>query len=69
MTLSPIIVAIALICGEHVCSSMVYEPRFKDQVTCEAYLFTERNRRSKLNQQVVLDDCIVTTEERIKEFL
>ena len=64
-----IIVAIALVCGEHACSSMVYEPRFKDQVTCEAYLFTERHRRSKLNQQVILDDCITTTEERIKEFL
>jgi hypothetical protein len=48
---------------------VVYEPRFKDQVTCEAFLFTERNRRSKLNQQVVLDDCIITTEERLKEFL
>jgi hypothetical protein len=48
---------------------MVHEPRFKDQVTCEAFLFTERNRRSKLNQQVVLDDCIITTEERLKEFL
>jgi hypothetical protein len=48
---------------------MVHEPRFKDQVTCEAFLFTERSRRSKLNQQVVLDDCIITTEERLKEFL
>jgi hypothetical protein len=67
--MEPIIAAIALICGEHICSSVVYEPRFKDQVTCEAFLFTERSRRSKLNQQVVLDDCIITTEERIKEFL
>lgn len=63
-----IIAAIALICGEQGCSSIVYGPRFKDQVTCEAFIFTERFRRSQLNQQVVLDDCIVTTEERIKEF-
>jgi hypothetical protein len=66
--LESIIAAIALICGEHSCSSIVYEPRFEDQVTCEAFLFTERSRRSEINQQVVLDDCIVTTEERIKEF-
>jgi len=64
-----IIVAIALICGEHICSSMVHEPRFADQLTCEVFLSEERIRRAKLNQQVVLDDCITTTEERIKEFL
>lgn len=67
--MEPIIVAIALICGEHVCSSMVHEPRFADQLTCEVFLSEERLRRSRLSQQVVLDDCITTTEERIKEFL
>jgi hypothetical protein len=48
---------------------MVHEPRFADHLTCEVFLSEERLRRAKLNQQVVLDDCITTTEERIKEFL
>lgn len=64
-----IIVAIALICGEQECSSMVLEPRFENLQRCEAFLSDERFRRAKMNQQVVLDDCITTTETRIKEFL
>lgn len=64
-----IIVAIALICGESICTSKVLEPRFPDHLTCEVFLSEERLRRAKMNQQVVLDDCITTTEERIKEFL
>ena len=63
-----IIAAIALICGEHSCSSMVHGPRFENHLACEVFLSEERLRRSQLNQQVVLDDCIVTTEERIKGF-
>jgi hypothetical protein len=64
-----IIVAIALICGETSCSSVVHGPRFESQASCEAYLFADRTRRSAINQQVVLDDCIETTEEWIKETL
>lgn len=64
-----IIAAIALICGDNGCSSIVHGPRFADHLACEVFLSEERLRRSQLNQQVVLDDCIVTTEERIKEFL
>lgn len=63
-----IIVAIALICGEIVCSNVVYEPRFEDMATCEAYINNERQVRSLNQEQVVLDDCILTTEEIMKEF-
>ena len=62
-----VIVAIALICGEYLCGNVVYEPRFKDMETCEAYLGQERFNRRSNDEQVVLDDCILTTEERIKE--
>ncbi|CAB4190240.1 hypothetical protein UFOVP1202_39 [uncultured Caudovirales phage] len=63
-----IIVAIALICGEIVCSNVVYEPRFEDLATCEVYINNERQVRSLNQEQVVLDDCILTTEEIMKEF-
>lgn len=63
-----VIVAIALICGEAVCSNVVYEPRFKDMASCEAYIGNERQARSLNQEQVVLDDCIWTTEEIMKEF-
>ena len=63
-----VIVAIALICGEVVCSNVVYEPRFEDMASCEAYIGNERQVRSLNQEQVVLDDCIWTTEEIMKEF-
>jgi len=63
-----VIVAIALICGEIVCSNVVYKPRFEDMAACEAYIGNERQVRSLDQEQVVLDDCIWTTEEIMKEF-
>jgi len=66
--MTEVIVAIALICGESVCSNVVYEPRFEDMAACEAYISDERQVRSLDQEQVVLDDCIWTTEEIMKEF-
>ena len=63
-----VIVAIALICGEIACGNVIYEPRFKDMETCELYLGKARFDRRANEQQVVLDDCILTTEEKIEEF-
>ena len=66
--MEPIIVAIALICGKEDCANVVQEPRFESLLTCEAFLHEERYRRLQLDQRVVLDDCITTTEDRIREF-
>lgn len=63
-----IVAAIALICGEITCGSVIYEPRFEDLASCETYLNDERLVRSSQGEQVVVDDCIITTEERMKEF-
>lgn len=67
MSAGIVIAAIALVCGEHVCSNVVYEPRFKDLETCQVYLFLEKSAREERGQQVILDDCIHTTEQRLKE--
>jgi hypothetical protein len=64
----PIIVAIALICGVESCENKVQEPRFESLAACNSYLSSERMRLASQGQQVVLDDCIVTTDQRIKEF-
>lgn len=63
-----IIVAIALICGAEACENVVQGPRFQTIDTCTRYLSEERVRQSKLGHMVVLDDCIITTEERIKAY-
>ena len=63
-----VIVAIALICGEIVCGNVIYEPRFADMETCHGYLGQARFDRRANEEQVVLDDSIWTTEEKIKEF-
>jgi hypothetical protein len=66
--MEPIIVAIALLCGPTTCDNVVQEPRFETHQACEEYLSYERLRQSRNGNQIVLDDCIITTEERIKEF-
>lgn len=63
-----IVAAIALICGEITCGSVIYEPRFEDLASCETYLSNERLVRSSQGEQVVVDDCIWTTEEIMREF-
>lgn len=63
-----IIVAIALICGAETCENVVQEPRFENIDTCNAYLWDERLRQSRQGNQVVLDDCVITTEEKIKAY-
>jgi hypothetical protein len=63
-----IIVAIALICSEKTCDNMVHSPRFYNIDACNAYLWDERLRQSRQGNMVVLDDCIITTEERIKAY-
>jgi hypothetical protein len=63
-----IIVAIALICGAESCENKVQEPRFESLSACNIYLSSERMRLASQGHQVVLDDCIVTTEQRIKAF-
>lgn len=64
--MEPIIVAIALICGAETCKSYVQEPRFADLDQCEAFLVRERQLERLTGHMVVLDDCITTTEQRIK---
>lgn len=63
-----IIVAIALICGPEVCGNMVFDVRFKAVKECEKFLSEERLRQASIGNMVVLDDCLITTEHRIKEF-
>lgn len=66
--MQPIIVAIALICGAEECGNKVQEPRFETMAACERFLSEERLRESRLGRMIVLDDCIITTEQRIGEF-
>ena len=63
-----IIVAIALICGPDVCANMVHAPRFESLAACEKFLSEERLRQARNGNMVVLDDCIITTEQRASEF-
>lgn len=66
--MEPIIVAIALICGPEVCENKVQGTRFKDIEACERFLEEERLWQASYGNMVVLDDCIITTEQRIAEF-
>lgn len=63
-----IIVAIALICGTETCENKVQEPRFESMEACTAFLSDERFREAKIGNIIVLDDCIITTERRLKQF-
>ena len=66
--MEPIIVAIALICGTEVCGNKVQEPRFESLEACNKYLSEDRIRQARNGNMVVLDDCIITTEQRIAAF-
>ena len=66
--MEPIIVAIALLCGPTTCENVVQEPRFETQQACEEFLSYERLRQAQNGNRVILDDCITTTEERIKVY-
>lgn len=63
-----IIVAIALICGPETCANVVQEPRFENLKACQTYLSDARLWQASQGNMVVLDDCIITTEQRIAEF-
>lgn len=63
-----IIVAIALICGPDVCENKAHGPRFETIKACNEFLADDRIRQSANGNLVVLDDCIITTEERLKAF-
>lgn len=63
-----IIAAIALICGPEVCENKVVGTRFESIGACERFLSEHRLWQAQDGNMVVLDDCIITTEQRIAEF-
>lgn len=62
-----VIAAIVLLCSGTECQTYFMEPRFENIEACQAYLKNHRLEEQLNGNLVVLDDCIITTEERIRE--
>lgn len=66
--MSGVVVAIALICGAEFCSNVIHAERFRTVEACEVFLQRERLLQAQEGKQVVLDDCLLTTESEVRKW-
>lgn len=63
-----IVVAMALVCGHDSCGNRIFEPRFETVAACDTYLLQRRMQEALQGNLIVLDDCVVTTEQKIRDW-